>query len=359
MEEITFENVLSEFNNCMEKQNNYIPSYFKEFLDFLKNDIERMSKVLINKYFELHIFFKYNYMQNGIFNVKQYQDDIQNILKDYTTDNYNICNDGYEAIEEMKNYFNTQQKAVHHGINFQNKKTKNVMYFSFILMDSCSDKIENIFCIFHEYCHVLQNYFFLSTNSPKTKNEKLYIKETQADVFGYCATIIKLLQINNIDLIKHVLIDSTTNDSVEHGYFSFPIIKDIIYNLNKGEFLKKFVNENNNIKYDVLYRFTLEKVRQKLNEYNNNINNSKILDNEMEESYKFFREADTKLTDYYFVKRFLFQTIRISYSYKCISLDFIESTFAKIKQKNLLRNYKSVEENIENFIKQEKEKVLE
>lgn len=122
--------------------------------------------------------------------------------------------------------------------------------------------------IFHELCHSLQH-SFNNSRKPINMNKKqeflyYYDVETQADLFSYLLYILDNINDKyDIDFDK-ILFESAERNGL-NGYFSFPILKELIdkeIKINPQKFLDEFKTESE-IDIEKLFNFVVEKVRIK------------------------------------------------------------------------------------------------
>ena len=118
-----------------------------------------------------------------------------------------------------------------------------------------------------EYNKILRDYYI----------NHLFIMETEADLFGCTLPLVKALSTG-----KKELVDTTIKQienflfqqgayNVFGGYFSYPILKDFLYDEEKLKELERFIEEDGKIDCLRLRNFTKELTSDKQQEYYENL----------------------------------------------------------------------------------------
>lgn len=274
--------------------NDFQPDWFLSTMDSFKDFTDKILELLNTDNLRTHLLSKTMFFDKETFNNRSF-----NNFFDKATNDMTIINTSNK--EMIKNSIRCKVKTSMGGINWglecidKNNKAKSI---NVTICNAWKTPFDTIHTLFHELCHALQTKYKIDNDKQKGYLN-LYIIETQANLFANIILLLKAIETKNTDIINRVKNEITNLSllaSYESGYFCYPIITDIINNLDNDKFYTQFL-KNNELDIKSIFDYTYNKVCEKAKEYADFFADS----NNFEYGYKRLTIKNTDLA-YNFIK---------------------------------------------------------
>lgn len=312
----TKEQVLNDFKRFKELDYNleeYVPNFYEDIINLFQEDIkelERLSSSQMNKSIFIN---KLIFNKKNINNVDDFKEFILKNKPD--VENLELYKDFDERIDYNYNSIKTDIGGRCVSLYyFDNTNNNEPIWYTtqLVIGNAYRNPFDTIQTIFHEFCHAMQAVDKLKNQEEKISEfdktyvgyfiNNLYLAETEADLFGCLLPLVKVLAINDKEIINDTikqiedfLFKQRLNAPFD-GYFSYPILKDFLYNEEKLNELKGFIKEDGKIDILELKNFTKELTLNKQKEYYDDL----FKDNEIDESIfnKKFNDREEKIEEF-------------------------------------------------------------
>lgn len=304
--EQTLEQILNNFKKFKDSNYNleeYTPSFFEDTIRLFQDDIEKLECLSSSETSNSIFINKLTFKNKNIRNI----DDFRKFILENKPNIQNITpyKDFEDRLRSAYNCIKTDIGGKCVEIFYFDSKNNVYPSTKLIIGNAYRNPFDTMQTIFHEFCHAIQSkydgrkYSYLwKAILEREKYSKfeynkilgdyyinhLFTTETEADLFSFFILLIKSINTNNYDIILDTLrqiekiLFRQKQFSVFRGYFSYPILKDFLYNREKLEELKRFIYKNGEIDILKLREFTKEITLKKHQEYckdlfnNDNVN---------------------------------------------------------------------------------------
>lgn len=292
----TLEQVLSDFKRLRDSGCNpegFIPSFFEDTMKVCLDNIEELTRISSSETNNSVFINLFILKKEGVKTL----DDFRKFILRYKPETPNEI-EPYKDFEDRLKYIYEDLKISIGGrcteIFYFNNVNGTYPSTKLIICNAYRNPFDTMQTIFHEFCHAIQFKYderkYSNLWREIGKKDKyseleyneilrdyyinhLFIVETEADLFGCMLPLVKALSIGKKELvdttikqIENFLFQQKPYD-VFGGYFSYPILKDFLYNEEKLKELKKFIGEDGKIDCLVLRNFTKELTLKKQQEY--------------------------------------------------------------------------------------------